>query len=56
MTSTHDCRLWIGKGPGASMEFPYDGRGPGSLGTMSLDCNSLELDGENLEACRALGG
>jgi hypothetical protein len=46
--------MWIGKGPGASMEFPYDGRGPGSLGTMSLDCKSLELDGENREACRAL--
>jgi hypothetical protein len=46
--------MMIGKGPGASLEFPYDGRGPGSLGRMSLRCSNLGLDGENLEACRAL--
>jgi len=56
LTAGHDCEMMIGKGPGASIEFPYDGRGPGSLGTMSLDCRSLELDAENLEDCRDLEG
>lgn len=53
-TSSHDCSMEIGKGPGASMHFPYDARGPGSLGRMSLECGRLELDGENLKACRGL--
>jgi len=44
----------IGKGPGESMEFPYDARGPGSLGRFSHDCNSLGLAGENLEVCQGL--
>ena len=54
ITSGHDCMMMMGKGPDASLYFPYDGRGPGSLGRMSLDCSSLKLDAKNLEACRAL--
>ena len=45
LVSYHNCELSIGKGPGASMVFPYDARGPASHGTMSLDCAGLDLDG-----------
>jgi hypothetical protein len=54
ITSGHDCMMMMGKGPDASFYFPYDGRGPGSLGRMALDCGSLRLDAKNREDCRAL--
>ena len=54
LTAGHNCMMMMGKGPETSFYFPYDARGPGSLGRMGLDCRSLRLDAKNLEACRPL--